>query len=108
VGYIRDDPEVKGKNRLVCSFCASEWTFPRSTCAHCLKDGPEAVVFHSARPMNHVRVVECLHCRTYLKSVDLRILGKAVPLVEELATVEMDLWSRERGLHKVQHNLLAF
>jgi hypothetical protein len=107
VAYIRDRAEVKGRNRLVCSFCAMEWDFPRSTCPSCLEAGPEVVLFHSAEAMGHVRIMECRRCKAYLKSVDLRVCGVAVPLVEDIATVELDVWSSERGLRKVQTNLLG-
>ena len=47
-------------------------------------------------------------CRCYIKSVDLRADGDAVPVVDDIATVELDLWARERGLAKVSPNLLGF
>ncbi|MCH7491120.1 MAG: hypothetical protein IID05_10550 [Gemmatimonadetes bacterium] len=39
--------------------------------------------------------------------MDLRKDGRAVPLVDDLATVELDVWCRERGLRKIQPNLLG-
>jgi formate dehydrogenase maturation protein FdhE len=62
---------------------------------------------HSAEAVPHVRVDECATCRRYLKTVDLRRRGDAVPLVEDLATPELDLWAREQGLAKGQANLFG-
>ena len=55
----------------------------------------------------HVRLDECLSCRRYIKTVDLRRRGDAVPIVDELATVELDLWAKEKGLLKVQANVFG-
>ena len=54
-----------------------------------------------------VRLEECGSCRTYIKAVDLREAGLAVPVVDELASVEFDLWAVEQGLSKRQKNLLG-
>jgi FdhE protein len=55
----------------------------------------------------HVRLEECGTCRRYLKTVDLRRRGDAVPVVEELATIELDLWAREKGLTKLHTNVFG-
>ena len=108
VACIRDEAEVLGRNLLVCSLCSTGWTFPRSTCPDCFESGPETIVFHLTESLAHIRIVECRSCQGYLKSVDLRECPTAVPLVEDLATVELDLWSADRGLRKIQPNLLGF
>lgn len=46
------------------------------------------------------RVEECETCGCYLKTVDLRKDGLAVPVVEDVATVELDVWAEERGLRR--------
>ena len=108
VAVIRDEAEVRGHRLLVCSLCATLWSFPRSTCPNCGESRPDRLQYHTADSTPHLRVEECLTCRSYLKSVDLREVGLAVPLVEDLASVELDLWSQERELLKVQRNVLGF
>lgn len=39
--------------------------------------------------------------------MDLRVTGLAVPLVDDLATPELDLWAAEQGLEKIAPNLLG-
>ena len=107
VAALRDTPELKGVRTLVCSLCASEWPISRSTCPHCGEADPAKLEYHIAESWPHLRVEECRSCRVYLKAVDLRIDGAAQPLVDELASVELDLWARERGLDKLQSNLLG-
>lgn len=107
VGVVRDELEVKGRRYLVCSFCSAWWPCRRSTCPECGETDPEKLVYHVSEPTPHVRVDECQTCRRYLKSVDLRKDGLAVPEVEDIATVELDVWSAERGLVKIRRSLLG-
>ena len=107
VAVIRDEPEVKGRRLLLCSLCATMWSFPRAVCPNCGEARPDQLVCYVGESMSHVRVEECRTCRGYLKSVDLRESGIASPLVEDLASVELDLWSEARELRKIQRNVLG-
>jgi formate dehydrogenase maturation protein FdhE len=46
-------------------------------------------------------------CHTYLKSIDLTKSGLAIPVVDELATIPLDLWAPENGYLKLQIKLLG-
>lgn len=107
VAVIRDEPEIKGRRLLICSLCGSGWPFPRAVCPNCGEREPEKLVYHASDTLPHLRVEECLACRTYLKAVDLRQDGKAVPVVDEIASIELDVWADERGLEKLEHNVLG-
>ena len=107
LAVLRDEPEVKGRRLLVCSLCSSEWTFPRSRCPSCGEARADRLQYHVTDFWPHVRIEECGTCRTYIKSVDLRADGRAVPVVDELASVELDLWAGDAGLTKLQRNLLG-
>ena len=104
---LRDEPEVKGRRTLLCSLCLTEWTFPRTRCPACAEERAEKRPHHVAESWPHVRLEECGSCRTYLKAIDLRETGLAVPVVDELASVELDLWAAEQGLAKLRTNLLG-
>lgn len=65
------------------------------------------MAFYSAPEIAHVRVDVCDTCHTYLKSIDLTKTGLAVPIVDELAVIPLDLWAREHGYQKLQVNLLG-
>jgi len=39
--------------------------------------------------------------------VDFRKDGNAVPLVDELAAVELDIWAQEQGMTKLRANVLG-
>jgi formate dehydrogenase accessory protein FdhE len=107
VSTLRDLPGALGARALVCGLCASEQRIPRLTCAHCGETDAERLRVHTAESVTHVRLDECRSCGRYLKCIDLRRRGDAVPLVEELATVELDLWATEQGLTKLHPNVLG-
>jgi formate dehydrogenase accessory protein FdhE len=104
---LRDLPEARGRRTLLCSLCLSEWTFPRTRCPACGEERPDRRPHHVSESWPHVRLEECGSCRTYLKAIDLREAGLAVPVVDELASVELDLWAAGQGLSKLRMNLLG-
>jgi formate dehydrogenase maturation protein FdhE len=62
---------------------------------------------YSAEEFSHVRVEACDTCRYYIKTVNLTKDGRAVPVVDELATIPLNLWATEHGYVKLQNNLLG-
>ena len=104
---LRDEPATKGRRTLLCSLCASEWAYPRTRCPACGEERAEKRPHHVSESWPHIRLEECGSCRTYIKAIDLREVGLAVPVVDELASVELDLWAGEQGLSKLQTNLLG-
>lgn len=107
LSLLRDRLEVRGERLLLCALCSTEWVFARATCPHCHSTETDKLVYHVTDVWPHVRVEECRVCHTYLKAIDLREDGLAVPTVDELASVELDLWADEAGLEKLQRNLLG-
>jgi formate dehydrogenase maturation protein FdhE len=106
VGVLR--PEGDGaKKSLICMLCAHEWAFRRIYCPACGEEREPQMAFYSAPEIAHVRVDVCDTCHTYVKSIDLTKMGLAVPIVDELATIPLDLWAREHGYQKLQINLLG-
>jgi FdhE protein len=56
----------------------------------------------------HIRIEGCDTCRRYLLSVDIAADSAAVPVVDELAALPLDLYARERGFSKIIPNLMGF
>jgi formate dehydrogenase maturation protein FdhE len=106
VGVLRSEGDG-AKKSLICMLCAHEWVFRRIYCPACGEEREPQMAFYSAPEMAHVRVDVCDTCHTYLKSIDLTKTGLAVPVVDELATIPLDLWAREHGYNKLQINLLG-
>ena len=97
-----------GKRFLVCSFCLTEWEFRRILCPMCAEEDYQKLPRYSADDLAAVRVEACDTCKNYLKSVDMTVDGHAIPLVDEIATVALDLWAAEHGYKKISQNLMGF
>jgi FdhE protein len=116
---------VSGPRSLLCARCGSSWGCSRSVCPACGEsqearlsvyaehwdgpvsgngngDGPERPVFP------HLRVAGCSTCSHYLIEVDLARDARAVPEVDELAALPLDLYAADQGLTKVTANLMGF
>jgi FdhE protein len=96
-----------GKRSLLCSLCSTEWPFRRVVCPNCGQEDKQNLPVYSAPDFSGVRVEACDRCKTYIKSVDLTKDGRAVPTVDELATVALNVWAEEHGYTKLEPNLLG-
>jgi len=99
---------VSGPRYLVCSRCATNWVFSRMTCAGCGEStGPKLPIFQEQERFPHVRVDGCKTCGKYLLTFDLRRDTRAVPVVDEIAALPLDLYARDRGFTKITPNLMG-
>lgn len=104
---LSDDTLVTAPRSLRCSRCMASWTYPRMVCAGCGEDSAGRLPIladHDVFP--HIRVDACHTCRMYLVNVDLPKDPAAVPFVDELAALPLDLAAREQGFRKITPNLV--
>lgn len=106
VGVLRGEGDG-AKRSLVCSLCATEWLYRRVVCPSCDEQDKDTLPVYLASNFEHVRVEACDRCKTYVKSVDLTRDGRAVPLVDELATVALNIWAEDHGYAKLETNILG-
>lgn len=110
------EPTGDGR-RLECARCHAEWGYPRTRCVSCGEQhaqaaGPAAGKREPAEPppdpvFPHVRIEGCEACHRYLLNVDVGTEDAAVPLVDEMAAVPLDLFARDSGLTKITPNLMG-
>jgi FdhE protein len=106
VGILR--PQGDGGSRsLLCGVCLTEWGFRRLVCAGCGEEDHAKLPVYTAAELPYIRVECCDTCRTYIKTIDLTKNGLAEPLVDELASVPLNLWAQEHGYAKLNPNLLG-
>ena len=99
---------VTGPRHMVCARCGTEWIHPRMVCAACAEETSGRLpVYSESERFPHLRIDGCESCHRYLIGVDLRRDAAAVPIVDELAALPLDLYARERGLTKVVPNLMG-
>jgi formate dehydrogenase accessory protein FdhE len=87
---------------LVCGRCAYWWSFARATCPWCGEDDSRRLGAYSPEGDRSVRIDACDTCRAYVKTFDLREKGgiDVVPLVDDVATLTLDVWAHEKGLQR--------
>jgi len=125
-----------GGRFLVCARCHASWGYPRMTCPGCgeasssklpifneegnasgergsVVRGLEGRLGADRAPdrravFPHIRIEACESCRQYLLNVDLLADPLAVPMVDEVAALPLDLYARDRGFTKIIPNLMGF
>jgi FdhE protein len=95
------------RRNLLCGFCLCEWEFRRVVCPACGEENQAKLPVYTAEQFPHVRVECCDTCNVYIKSTDLTKSGLADPLVDELASVPLDLWAQEHDYAKLRPNLFG-
>lgn len=87
---------------LVCGRCATWWPFARITCAACGEEDSRQISAYLAEPQSWARVDTCATCHSYVKTFDLRQPGAidVIPLVDDVATLTLDLWAIDRGFSR--------
>lgn len=125
---------VAPRRYLECSRCAWRWPYPRMTCACCGETetrhlpvfaeegttevevtgtvvrglGPAPAGTPSLSPcFRHVSIYACRTCSRYLLNIDVGRDAGAVPVVDELAAIPLDLYAREQGVTKIVPNLMG-
>ncbi len=106
VGVLRQEGDG-AKRSLICSLCLTEWEYRRIVCPACGEENVEKLAVYTTSDFDHVRVEACDTCGYYIKTVDLTKNGLAVPVVDELATIPLNLWAQEKGYKKLEPNLIG-
>lgn len=88
---------------LVCSLCFHEWPSSRDRCSECGAN----VSLHEASELPGIRVRICESCRRYLHVIRLDVDPEALPEVDEMSAISLDVWARGRGYEKIVPNLVG-
>ena len=124
------DDLASGGRVLVCARCHGEWGYPRMTCTSCGEQSGSRLPVYSevgtaagerggvVRGLGvpaatdalfpHIRIEACETCRRYLLNIDVAADAQAVPLVDEMSALPLDLYARDLGFTKITPNLMGF
>jgi formate dehydrogenase maturation protein FdhE len=124
------DDLASGGRVLVCARCHCEWGYPRMTCASCGEQSGSRLPVYSevgtaagerggvVRGLGvpaetdalfpHIRIEACETCHRYLLNIDVAADTQAVPLVDELSALPLDLYARDLEFTKITPNLMGF
>ncbi len=92
---------------LVCSLCLTEWPFARGHCPACGFADEKKLVYYSAPELEHLQVQVCGSCRKYLHQVNFAKDPEAVPDVDEIAALPLDVWAAKQSFRKLHLNLVG-
>jgi len=107
VSYITDTEDVEGARYLTCVLCHTEWLYNRTQCVRCQNNEDDTLNYYYHTEEPHVMVQACERCNTYIKLIDMRVDGLAVPYLDDVATLSLDLWAKENGFLRFERNLLG-
>ena len=96
----------QGARRLLgCALCGGEWPLGRILCPACDEGDPSKLPSFQSPSYPAVRIEACETCRRYVKSIDLTVDGRAIPEVDDLASLGMDLWAAREGFARIEPGL---
>jgi formate dehydrogenase accessory protein FdhE len=98
--------DLEGARRLLgCALCGTEWSINRISCPACGEQGPDKLPSFQSGRYPAARIEACGTCRIYLKSIDLSLDGLAIPEVDDLCSLSLDLWATEEGYSRLEPGL---
>jgi formate dehydrogenase maturation protein FdhE len=106
IALRRSAPDSNGAARfVVCALCGGEWPVGRIHCPSCAEEDPAKLPIFQSETHTNVRVEACDTCRTYVKSIDLSVDARPIPVVDDLVSIAMDLWAVDRGYRRLEPGL---
>jgi len=90
---------------LGCGVCGSERELGRIACAACGETAPEKLAVFQTERHPAARIEACDACQRYVKSIDLTVDGLAVPEIDDLCSLSMDLWATDQGYERLEPSL---
>jgi FdhE protein len=89
--------EETGKRYLYCDECGYSWHVNRVGCPYCHNKDPQTLHYIFGEGEENCRVDLCDQCHSYFKTVDLRKMEVPDPLLEDIATIHLDLLAHQKG-----------
>jgi FdhE protein len=89
--------EETGKRYLLCSYCGYQWRIDRLFCPFCDNREQESLHYLFAEGEEAYRIDLCDKCHQYIKTIDYRNLEESDPVLEDLATLHLDILASQKG-----------
>jgi formate dehydrogenase maturation protein FdhE len=106
IGWRRSGSGDEAAQRFLgCGVCGSERQLGRIACAACGETAPDKLAVFQTEQHPAVRIEACDACQRYIKSIDLTVDGLAVPEIDDLCSLSMDLWAAEQGYERLEPSL---
>ncbi len=89
--------EEVGKRYLLCSYCGYQWRIDRLFCPFCGNKEQESLHYLFAEGEEAYRIDLCDKCHQYIKTIDYRNLAESDPVLEDIATIHLDILAAQKG-----------
>lgn len=89
--------EAEGKRFLLCSFCGYQWRIDRMACPFCNNKEQGSLQYFCGEGEEAYRIDTCDQCHQYIKTIDARNIEIIDPVLEDLATLHLDLLASQKG-----------
>ena len=96
--------EEGGKRYLLCSHCGYQWRIDRLFCPFCNNREQKSLQYFCGEGEEAYRIDLCDKCRQYIKTVDYRNLEESDPVLEDLATLHLDILASQKGYKRPVSN----
>jgi formate dehydrogenase maturation protein FdhE len=102
----RAESDGDGARRsLGCALCGGEWIINRIRCPCCAEEDPSKLPSFQTEAYPTARIEACETCRRYVKSIDLTVDARALPEVDDLVSLGLDLWAAREGFTRIEPGL---
>ncbi|HZM36157.1 MAG TPA: formate dehydrogenase accessory protein FdhE [Burkholderiales bacterium] len=88
----------------LCARCGSQWRVDRLSCALCGNRAPDSLEYFHGDGETAWRIDPCASGRHYIKTIDARGLEAPDPVLEDLATLHLDVLAAEKGYSRGASN----
>jgi len=102
VGRRRSEESQGAVRSLLCALCGFEWAIARIRCPACSEHAPGKLPSFTSPSHPTARIEACETCRRYVKTLDTTFDERALPEVDDLASLALDLWAREQGFVRIE------
>ena len=106
IAWRRSGSGDEAPHRLLgCAVCGSERHLDRIACAACGQTEPTKLAVFQTERHAAVRIEACDACLRYVKAIDLTLDARAIPEVDDLCSLSLDLWAAEQGYERIEPSL---
>jgi FdhE protein len=99
--------EEVGKRYLLCSYCGYQWRTDRIFCPFCNNKEQGSLQYFYGEGEETYRIDLCDKCHQYIKMIDQRVTGEGDLILEDLATLHLDILASQKGYKRPVPNLWA-
>ena len=94
----------EGARYSLCSHCSCQWKVDRLSCSVCGSKEQGELQYFCGEGEETIRIDLCDACHHYIKTIDFRGLVGSDPVLEDLATLHLDVIAVQKGYARAVPN----